>query len=179
MFEIYTYSIEASAGENGRHRTGRRSGSELRRKSGVHFYSRRGYHIDSVFVDEEFVGVVESYEFINVTSEHSISVLYAINTYTILSTSNSYGTIAPAGTTTLEYGSDITYSITPNFGCAIVDVLLDGDVSLGAIGEYTFENIAEHHTIAVTFRINQFAITVNAGENGTVTPGTTIVNYVE
>jgi len=42
-----------------------------------------GFHIDSVLVDNVNVGVVESYTFTNVTSNHTIAAFFSINKYTL------------------------------------------------------------------------------------------------
>src|SRR5690606_33853170 len=47
-------------------------------------------------------------------------------------------------------GEDQVFSIIPNVGYTIADVLVNG-VSVGAIATYTFENVTEDHTISVTF----------------------------
>ena len=44
----------------------------------------------------------------------------------------------------------MTYSITPFSGYHISDVTVDGQ-SVGAVDSYTFDNVTDNHTIAVTF----------------------------
>ena len=43
-------------------------------------------------------------------------------------------------------GSSKTFTITPDAGYVIEDVLVDGE-SVGAVDKYTFENVREKHTI--------------------------------
>ena len=50
----------------------------------------------------------------------------------------------------IEAGSNATFYITPNAGYAIQDVLVD-DVSVGAVSEYTFQNVTGNHTIKAYF----------------------------
>jgi photosystem II stability/assembly factor-like uncharacterized protein len=45
-----------------------------------------GHHIDSVFVDGGFVGPVAAYTFTNVTTDHTISVTFAVNTTSTVQT---------------------------------------------------------------------------------------------
>ncbi len=54
------------------------------------------------------------------------------------------------GYTAVGFGDSITYSFTPNEDYRIKDVLVDNE-SVGAVEEYTFENVTEAHTIKVTF----------------------------
>jgi|GEM_PF-4126340 len=79
------------------------------------------------------------------------------------------GAISPSGTTVVNYGNDQIYTITPNPGHHIVDVLVDGQ-SVGAVSSYTFENVIENHTISVTFAINVYKITATAGKGGSIAP---------
>jgi len=48
------------------------------------------------------------------------------------------------------YGSGATFSITPDSGQQIADVVVDGG-SVGAVGSYTFANVTADHTIVASF----------------------------
>ena len=69
---------------------------------------------------------------------------------TITATAGDGGTISPSGTQTVPNGSNATYTITPDSGYIIKDVLVD-DVSVSAVSSYTFENVTENHTITASF----------------------------
>lgn len=103
----------------------------------------------------------------------------AINTYEIVATSGANGTITPSGTTTVEYGNNLTFNFTPDTGYMIDEVTVD-NVVVGSNPQYTFNNITANHTIHVTFEaipVNQHTITATAGPNGTITPtGTQLVD---
>jgi hypothetical protein len=60
------------------------------------------------------------------------------------------GTISPEGTQFAYPGSGYTYTITPNVGYQILDVLVDG-ISQGNISTYTFTYIQRSHEISATF----------------------------
>ncbi len=64
------------------------------------------------------------------------------------------GTITPEGITEVKYDNDITYTITPDEGYVIADVIVDGE-SVGAVSEYTFKGVREAHTITVVFGKSQ------------------------
>ena len=68
---------------------------------------------------------------------------------------NGNGTITPAGITDVVYGSDLTYTIIPDTGCSIADVLVDG-VSVGAVTSYAFNGVISNHTISVIFECPNF-----------------------
>lgn len=69
---------------------------------------------------------------------------------TIDSRSGSGGSISPSGKVTVEYGSDITFKITPSSGYRISDVIVDG-FSVGSVSTYTFENIKNDSSIEAIF----------------------------
>ena len=60
------------------------------------------------------------------------------------------GEITPAGTTKVKYSKDQIYTITPNEGYMIEDVIVDG-VSIGAVEVYNFDNVRKAHTITAIF----------------------------
>jgi len=135
-----------------------------------------GYHIAGVSVDNVAQIVGTTYTFTNVTTAHTISATFAINTYTITASSGANGAVTPTGVTTVNYGGSLTYTITPNTGYSVASVVVDGS-SLPASTTYTFSNVQVNHTISATFAINTYSITVTQGSNGIISPGTTSVNY--
>ena len=69
----------------------------------------------------------------------------------ITATADEHGKIDPAaGTVTVPKGESKTFTITPDSGYRIKDVLVDG-VSVGAVSTYTFEDVVENHMIHATF----------------------------
>jgi len=84
----------------------------------------------------------------NIIANKSITATFAINSYTITSSAGAHGTITP--TDTVNYGSNKTFTITPDDGYLISDVLVD-TVSVGTPTTYTFTNVTANHTISVTF----------------------------
>lgn len=70
--------------------------------------------------------------------------------YAITATAGENGAVTPAGKTSVREGKNAAYAITPGEGYKIADVLVDG-VSVGAVSEYTFENVQRAHTIEAVF----------------------------
>ena len=68
----------------------------------------------------------------------------------ITATADEHGEIAPTGDVAVPKGESKTFTITPDSGYHIKDVLVDGK-SVGAVGTYTFENVVDNHTIHATF----------------------------
>ncbi len=78
------------------------------------------------------------------------SVVVGTTTYTITASAGAGGTISDPGVTVVNCESTPSYTITPNGGFAIQDVLVDG-VSVGAVGVYNFTSVTANHTIAASF----------------------------
>lgn len=135
-----------------------------------------GYHVTGVTVDGVSQGAMTSYTFSNVTANHTIAATFALNTYTITSSAGANGSISPAGATTVNHGSNQSYTITPNSGYAIAAVTVDG-VSQGAVSSYTFTNVTAGHTISATFVASGYVITTSPGANGAITPSSPTVAH--
>ena len=73
--------------------------------------------------------------------------------FTVTATAGANGSVTPSGATTVAVGNDETYTIKPNAGYHVADVLVDGS-SVGAVTTYTFKNVAEDHTISATFAVS-------------------------
>jgi uncharacterized repeat protein (TIGR01451 family) len=136
-----------------------------------------GYHVADVKIDGVSVGAVTTYTLNNITSNHTIDVIFAINQYTLIATAGPNGTIVPSGALTVDHGGNLSFTITPSPGYHVSDVKVDGG-SVGAVTSYTFSNITSAHTIEAIFAINQHTIIATAGSNGTITPsGTATVDH--
>ena len=71
-------------------------------------------------------------------------------TYAITASAGAGGSISPAGAVSVGAGASQAFTITPNSGYVISQVAVDG-TNQGAMGTYTFTNVAATHTIAATF----------------------------
>lgn len=75
------------------------------------------------------------------------------------------GTISPSGTTVVGHGTNLTYTITPKSGFAILAVAVDG-VQVGPVSTYTFKDIKGDHAIAAAF------VQTDAGAKAATAAGT-------
>jgi hypothetical protein len=118
-----------------------------------------------------------SQSYICVTSNQTQDFTAMILTYTITATAGIGGSISPSGAVSVNYGANQTFTIMPDTGYHVADVLVDG-VSAGALTSYTFTSVTANHTISVTFAINTYTLTVTT-VNGTVTkdPDQATYNY--
>jgi hypothetical protein len=71
-------------------------------------------------------------------------------TYTITASAGTGGTISPGGSISVVSGANQTFTITPNTGYQIQDVLVDGR-SEGDVSTYTFSNVTQARSIAANF----------------------------
>jgi flagellar hook assembly protein FlgD len=168
-FSVNTFTITASAGANGSISPSGIVSVNSGATSTFTMTPNTGYHVSDVLVDGASVGAVGSYTFTNVTANHTIAASFAINTYTITASAGANGTISPSGVVSVNSGATTTFTITPNSGYHVSDVLVDG-VSQGAITSYPFTNVTANHTIIASFAINTYTITASAGANGTISP---------
>lgn len=95
--------------------------------------------------------------------------------YKIDSSAVGPGTITTSDAEEGNYGGSVAYTITPNMGESIVDVVVDGE-SQGAVTSYTFPaTTAGQHSIVATFATT-YEITVTNGTGCTIDPaGPTVV----
>jgi hypothetical protein len=137
-----------------------------------------GYHLVDVGIDGVSQGPLTNYTFNFVTANHTITATFAINTFVITPTAGAHGSIAPATPQTLDYGTDFTFTITPETGYHIADVDVDG-ISQGPLASYTFTYITATHTISAAFAINTYTLTLATAGTGTglVTPTPGAHNY--
>ena len=91
--------------------------------------------------------------------------------YTISASAGAGGTISPGGTKSLLRRKTTRYTIKPNEGFFIEDVLVDG-VSAGSVKSYTFDPVYENHEITAKFSPScpKYTISVSKNDGGTVSP---------
>ncbi|WP_367363485.1 PEGA domain-containing protein [Mesotoga sp.] len=113
-------------------------------------------------------------ESITMNSDKTVTANFSIVQYTITASAGAGGTISPSGQVKVNHGSNQSFSISANTGYDIQDVKVDGATE-GAIGSYTFSNVTSDHTIAATFKIKTYTVSVssNPEEGGSVNGGGT------
>jgi hypothetical protein len=72
--------------------------------------------------------------------------------YTISASAGPGGTITPSGGIEISDGESMSFTISPDEGCEIADVLVDG-VSVGAVALYEFKDVGSNHSIVVYFKV--------------------------
>lgn len=139
---------------------------------------------------DTLVPVNSIYTISNINAPKVIELLNLnINQYPIIASPSINGSISPSDTTLVNYNSNISYSITPSVGYAILDVFVDS-VSLGAVSSYTFTGVTEPHFIHATFQTGSpdiiqsssnnlyFTTTQNVASDSQITTVTADVNQL-
>ena len=134
------------------------------------------YTLDSVLVDGVRIPDVDSYAFANVVADHTVQAFFTRNQYQIVAESAANGSLYPAGTSIVTCGGNKTYTITPNQGYYIENLIVDGD-TLAPSATFSFTNVREDHTIEPVFAVFTYPITVTVAAGGNVTPGDSVVTY--
>ena len=123
----------------------------------------------NIYLDDVLVQILE------LSSNSNVTLKFPV--HSINASSGPGGIISPSGTIAVNYGDSKTFTITPNQGYKIKDLLVDG-TSVGTVSTYTFTNVTSDHTIQASFEQLTFKITSSSGTNGTISPsGTVSVNY--
>ncbi len=120
-----------------------------------------GYDVVTVRVDGVAVPAVTSYTFGDVRANHYLYVSFS-HVYQITATAEAHGRISPGGTISVPEGDSRQFTITPDFGYRIVDVLVDG-FSVGQVTTYTFNAVTSDHTIEASFARIPFVLTADNG----------------
>ena len=150
VFSVKTYTINASAGSGGSiSPSGNTSVNHGANQSYV-ISPNNGFTIADVIVDGVSQGATGPYIFSNVTSNHTISAVFKVNSFTITASAGPGGTISPSESISVPNGGSQTFTISPDASHAISDVLVDGS-SVGAVSSYTFRNVTGDHTIYALF----------------------------
>ena len=118
-----------------------------------------GYVVDDVKVDGASKGAITTYTFTNVNENHTISatfrstggpVIPPTTRYTITASAGEGGSISPSGSVSVTAGTSRTFTVTPDEGHKVIDVVVDGE-SVGPLASYTFENVRADHAISASF----------------------------
>jgi len=82
------------------------------------------------------------------------------------------GKISPEGKVAVDEGGEVTFKITPEEGCRVKAVIVDG-VTVGTMRNYTFSNVVAGHTIEVVFAVKgeeTVSMISYAGPGGRISP---------
>lgn len=178
-FAQFMYTITATAGTHGTVNGAEAVSANIAYGSNyaLTFTPDANYQVADVVVDGVTVGAVDSYEFINVTANHTVEVSFEAIMYTLTATSNMEGcTITPA-TTTVQAGSNVSYTLSAASGCHLLNVIANGEEVAVTNNAFTITDVQSDYTIFANFAPNYVTVTVNQPAHATITPGTQTYAY--
>ncbi|NUN71260.1 MAG: hypothetical protein HUU02_16295, partial [Bacteroidetes bacterium] len=136
-----------------------------------------GYHTVDILVDGAPVGPAATYTFKNITADHTIEGVFAIDTFILSASTVGVGSISPSGSVVRNYGDTSTYTIFTDAAHQIDSVIVDG-VNVGPVSSYDFNGISSDHSITAYFSIRSYTVTPSYSGNGSYNPPFTMtVNY--
>jgi len=122
------------------------------------------YEIGTVNINGTSVTLTgNNYTVYDVSEDINIEATFTLLSYTITANAGTGGSITPSGETAVDCGTNQTFTITPDANYIVNDVLVDG-LSVGAVTEYEFVNIADDATIIATFYNVSGIISSNSNE---------------
>lgn len=96
-----------------------------------------------------------------------------ISVYNISASTGVGGNISPAGEISVQGGGSQTFTITPDAGYSVQDVIVN-DTSIGIVRSYSFSNIDRNHSIQANFELNTSPPVAAAGSAQVVEVGDTV-----
>lgn len=109
------------------------------------------HHVADVLVDGVSVGPVSSWAFDDVVADHTIAASFAIDSYTIRTSSGAGGSIAPLGAVRVPHGGSLTVRLRPRAGYQVAKLIVDGR-TLVPRTRFTIRGCSANHVIQARFR---------------------------
>lgn len=129
-----------------------------------------GYRLSKVLVDNVEVPTSGGvYVLNNIARDTAVEVVFEILMFTVTVNVGEHGS-CDQQTQAVEYGSDLTFTFTPDSRYAVHSVTVDGVPVEIVDGTYVLRDIRADHVVAVTFWKVEFDIGISAGENGSANP---------
>lgn len=135
------------------------------------FVASTGYTLKKIVVDGQEISVVSSYTFENITSNHSIQIVFekdVVNVYVEIagvgrvsvtnSTSNQTLAYTEESTSfTVEYGSNMNFIVTPNDAYEVSAIYIN-DTSIGSKTSFVYQDTIEDVEIRIVFAIKTYTL---------------------
>ena len=146
-----------------------------------HFIIRpnKGYAIGQVIVDGQHVPIINQssandegifeYAFIDITSDHTITVSFASVKHIFHASAGGGGMISPSGDINVTDNMNLTFSILPSDGYILDTLLLDNIPQPVINNQFTLNEVIGHYELHATFK-RVYCITSISGANGHIEP---------
>jgi hypothetical protein len=102
---------------------------------------------DACWISTEYANQNNPGGFYNLGAEQQVG------DHTITANTGADGLISPIGAVSVVDGADQTFTVTPDPGYQVKEVLTDSGTVTLTNGQYTFSNVSEDHIIYVTFEL--------------------------
>lgn len=169
---VATHTINALAGLNGTIVPGGSVSVIEGSDQSFNIYPDAGYQISSVLADGEDIGIATEVTFSTVREDHQLEASFSPILFTINAAAGSGGSISPAGDVSVAFGQDQSFTITPDDGYYVADILVAGESVIDTLAvdkEFTFFDVQQNQDIEVIFT-EGYEIRVLNGGNGDVVP---------
>ena len=130
---------------------------------------RAGYNFTGWYVNGQAVSRDRQYKIGKIQQDYTLTAQFEKQgavTYELSSgVATTGGSITPSGKISVTKGTNVTYTITPKVGFAILAVAVDG-AQIGPVSTYTFTNVTGPHMIVAAF------VQTDAGKKAAESTGT-------
>ncbi|ETR71940.1 MAG: hypothetical protein OMM_02102 [Candidatus Magnetoglobus multicellularis str. Araruama] len=151
--DMITYYISTASGDNGQIQPSGEIAVPYQGSQTFVFLPDAGAIISNVWIDKIAYGPISAYTLTNIQRQgHTIEAEFEFPQ--ILVTSGPNGRIQPDGQIQVNAGEKKSFTILPDSGYEIYDVLIDG-ISVGPQNEIILTNIQKHYTIETIFKAIQ------------------------
>ncbi|MCH8538626.1 MAG: DUF1566 domain-containing protein [Alkalimonas sp.] len=166
------YTVTASAGAGGSISPGSRS-AQSGQTTTFNVTANEGYSIENVSgCGGSLSGT--TYTTGAITSACSVSASFSQNSFTVTASAGEGGSISPE-TVTVAHGESSEFALTANEGYSIENVSGCGGSLSGTT--YTTGAITSACSVSASFSLNSYTVTASAGEGGSISPDSALVNH--
>jgi hypothetical protein len=107
----------------------------------------------------------------NIQADTNLSVTFVKKKLTVTVTSNEFGKVNYNNQITVDYGDDIVFQLTPNDGCEIKAITLNG-VELAKTSSLLVSKVSENVILDIVFAKKKFNVNIASNSGGSFTPST-------
>jgi Fibronectin type III domain/Divergent InlB B-repeat domain len=168
-FTLITYNVTPSAGANGTispntlQTIGHGSTTSFTVTPNVGYVAAVGGTCGGTLVGNSFTTN-------NILGNCTVNTTFSLKQLSVITSTGANGTISPASTQIVNYGSTATFVVTPNAGYT---ASLGGTCGGALVGNsYTTSIIIADCTVNVTFGLITYSVTPTTGSNGSISPST-------
>ena len=153
-FAISQYTVTPSAGSNGVISPSTAQTVNYGDEVAFTAAPSTGYSVNQWLVDNSPVQTGgASFTLNDVTENHTVSVSFALNIYTVTPSAGSNGTISPSGVQSVVYGGSLTFTAAPDEGYNVNQWLVDDSLVQTGGSSLVLSNVTANHAVSVGFYV--------------------------